>query len=117
MALTISFLLGPVLIRRLTANHIGQPIRTDGPARHQVKAGTPTMGGTLILFSLVLSTLLLADLTNPYVWLVLLRDARLRARSASSTTTASTGTATRRACGRARSSSPSAGSRRSRASC
>ena len=71
MALTISFVLGPVLIRRLTANHIGQPIRTDGPARHQVKAGTPTMGGTLILFSLLLSTLLLADLSNPYVWIVL----------------------------------------------
>jgi phospho-N-acetylmuramoyl-pentapeptide-transferase len=71
-SLTISFVLGPVLIRRLTANHIGQPIRTDGPARHHVKAGTPTMGGTLILFSLLLSTLLLADLTNPYVWLVLL---------------------------------------------
>jgi phospho-N-acetylmuramoyl-pentapeptide-transferase len=71
MALTISFLLGPVVIRRLSANHVGQPIRPDGPARHQVKAGTPTMGGTLILFSLVLSTLLLADLTNPYIWLVL----------------------------------------------
>ena len=72
MALTISLVLGPVLIRRLTANRIGQPIRTDGPARHQVKAGTPTMGGTLILFSLLLSTLMLADLANPYVWLVLL---------------------------------------------
>jgi phospho-N-acetylmuramoyl-pentapeptide-transferase len=72
MALTISFLLGPALIRRLSANHIGQPIRSDGPARHQVKAGTPTMGGTLILFSLILSTILLADLTNPYIWLVLL---------------------------------------------
>lgn len=71
MALTISFVLGPVLIRRLTKNRIGQPIRSDGPARHQVKAGTPTMGGTLILFSLLLSTLLLADLSNPYVWLVL----------------------------------------------
>jgi phospho-N-acetylmuramoyl-pentapeptide-transferase len=72
MALTISFLLGPVLIRRLSANQIGQPIRPDGPAHHQVKAGTPTMGGTLILFSLILSTILLADLTNPYIWLVLL---------------------------------------------
>jgi len=72
MALTISFLLGPVVIRRLSANHVGQPIRTDGPARHQAKAGTPTMGGTLILFSLVLSTVLLADLTNPYIGLVLL---------------------------------------------
>ena len=72
MALTISFLLGPVLIRRLSANHIGQAIRPDGPARHQAKAGTPTMGGTLILFSLILSTILLADLANPYIWLVLL---------------------------------------------
>lgn len=71
MALTISFVLGPVLIRALTENRIGQPIRTDGPARHHVKAGTPTMGGTLILFSLLLSTLLLADLANPYIWLVL----------------------------------------------
>ena len=71
-SLTISFVLGPVLIRRLTANHVGQPIRTDGPARHQVKAGTPTMGGTLILFSLLLSTVLLADLTNAYISLVLL---------------------------------------------
>ncbi|TMA74072.1 MAG: phospho-N-acetylmuramoyl-pentapeptide-transferase [Deltaproteobacteria bacterium] len=72
MALSISFLLGPSLIRRLTENQIGQPIRTDGPERHKVKAGTPTMGGTLILFSLVLATLLLADLGNPYIWLVLL---------------------------------------------
>ncbi len=71
-ALTISFLLGPALIRRLSANHIGQAIRPDGPARHQTKAGTPTMGGTLILFSLILATLLLADLSNPYIWLVLL---------------------------------------------
>jgi phospho-N-acetylmuramoyl-pentapeptide-transferase len=71
-SLTISFLLGPLLIRRLTENQIGQPIRSDGPERHKVKAGTPTMGGTLILFSLVLATLLLADLTNPYIWLLLL---------------------------------------------
>jgi phospho-N-acetylmuramoyl-pentapeptide-transferase len=71
-ALTISFVLGPPLIRRLSANQIGQPIRSDGPERHRVKAGTPTMGGTLILFSLILSTLLLADLRNPYVWLVVL---------------------------------------------
>jgi phospho-N-acetylmuramoyl-pentapeptide-transferase len=72
MALTISFLLGPALIRRLTKSNVGQAIRSDGPARHQVKAGTPTMGGTLILFSLILATLLLADLENPYIWLVLL---------------------------------------------
>jgi len=69
-ALVISFLLGPWVIRRLTARQIGQTIRPDGPQSHLSKAGTPTMGGTLILFSLILSTLLLADLTNLYVWLV-----------------------------------------------
>src|SRR5574340_1823598 len=68
-SLLISFLLGPWFIRRLTARQIGQTIRPDGPQRHLAKAGTPTMGGTLILFSLILSTLLLADLTNFYVWL------------------------------------------------
>jgi phospho-N-acetylmuramoyl-pentapeptide-transferase len=72
MALSISFLLGPALIRSLTKNQIGQPIRSDGPERHKTKAGTPTMGGTLILFSLILATVLLADLSNPYIWLVLL---------------------------------------------
>lgn len=71
-ALTLSLLLGPVLIRRLQALQVGQSIRTDGPAGHQVKAGTPTMGGTLIIFSLLLSTLVLADPTNWYVWLALL---------------------------------------------
>jgi phospho-N-acetylmuramoyl-pentapeptide-transferase len=71
-ALLLSFLFGPWLIRRLTARQIGQHIRPDGPERHLAKAGTPTMGGTLILFSLVLATLLLADLTNFYVWVVIL---------------------------------------------
>jgi phospho-N-acetylmuramoyl-pentapeptide-transferase len=70
-SLLISFVFGPWLIRRLTARQIGQNIRPDGPERHLAKAGTPTMGGTLILFSLVLATLLLADLTNVYVWIVL----------------------------------------------
>jgi phospho-N-acetylmuramoyl-pentapeptide-transferase len=70
-ALLISFLMGPWVIRRLTANQIGQTIRPDGPQSHLSKAGTPTMGGTLILFSLILATLLLADLTNFYVWLVI----------------------------------------------
>jgi phospho-N-acetylmuramoyl-pentapeptide-transferase len=70
-ALVISFIFGPWLLRRLTAHQIGQNIRPDGPERHLAKAGTPTMGGTLILFSLVLSTLLLADLTNVYIWIVL----------------------------------------------
>jgi len=72
MALTLSLLLGPLLIRRLTTMQIGQSIRDDGPKNHASKAGTPTMGGVLILFSLVLSTLLLADLTNWYVWMALL---------------------------------------------
>ena len=71
-AFLVSFLFGPWLIRRLTANQIGQQIRPDGPERHLSKAGTPTMGGVLILSALVLATLLLADLTNHYVWLVLL---------------------------------------------
>jgi phospho-N-acetylmuramoyl-pentapeptide-transferase len=69
-AFAVSFLLGPWLIRKLTAAKIGQHIRSDGPERHLAKAGTPTMGGTLILTSLLLATLLLADLTNRYVWLV-----------------------------------------------
>ncbi len=70
VAFGISFLFGPALIRRLVTLQVGQQIRTDGPAHHQVKAGTPTMGGTLILLSLLLSTALLADPTNSYVWLV-----------------------------------------------
>ena len=71
LALLLSFLFGPSLIRRLRALEVGQQIRTDGPAHHRSKAGTPTMGGTLILFSLVIATLFLADLTNFYVWLTL----------------------------------------------
>ncbi len=71
-ALLLSFLIGPWLIRRLTARQIGQQIRSDGPQAHLSKAGTPTMGGTLIVFSLSLATLLLADLSNPYIWVVLL---------------------------------------------
>jgi phospho-N-acetylmuramoyl-pentapeptide-transferase len=71
-ALTLSLLLGPVLIRRLAALQIGQSIRSDGPAGHATKAGTPTMGGTLILFALVMATLLLADLNDWYVWVAVL---------------------------------------------
>jgi phospho-N-acetylmuramoyl-pentapeptide-transferase len=66
----LAFFFGPALIRRLQTQQVGQQIRSDGPERHQAKAGTPTMGGVLILFALILSTLLLADLTNFYVWLV-----------------------------------------------
>jgi phospho-N-acetylmuramoyl-pentapeptide-transferase len=72
MSLLISFLLGPWLIRILTEKQIGQHIRDDGPASHAVKAGTPTMGGVLILIALVISTLMLADIFNPYVQLALL---------------------------------------------
>jgi len=72
VALGVSLLLGPRLIRRLTLMQIGQSIRDDGPKAHAAKAGTPTMGGVLILFSIVFATLLLADLSNWYVWLALL---------------------------------------------
>src|SRR5215470_11151236 len=70
-AISLSFFLGPRLISLLTKKQIGQQIRSDGPATHFSKAGTPTMGGALILFSLTLATLLLADLTNLHVWLAL----------------------------------------------
>ncbi|HGG60806.1 MAG TPA: phospho-N-acetylmuramoyl-pentapeptide-transferase [Gammaproteobacteria bacterium] len=70
-ALVISFLLGPYVIRRLTRLKMGQPIRDDGPQTHLVKAGTPTMGGVLILLSITLATLLWSDLHNRYVWLVM----------------------------------------------
>ncbi len=72
-ALIISFLAGPSVIRWLRSRQgHGQPIRTDGPESHLLtKKGTPTMGGFLILLALSLSTLLWADLTDPYVWIVL----------------------------------------------
>ncbi|MDG5468111.1 phospho-N-acetylmuramoyl-pentapeptide-transferase [Deltaproteobacteria bacterium IMCC39524] len=71
-ALVISFLLGPWLIEKLSALQMGQSIRKLGPESHFKKEGTPTMGGALILFAIVLPTLLWADLTNLYVWLTLL---------------------------------------------
>jgi phospho-N-acetylmuramoyl-pentapeptide-transferase len=73
-ALVISFVVGPPLIRWLRERQgEGQPIRPDGPPSHLLrKRGTPTMGGTLILFALTLATLLWADLSNGYVWVVLL---------------------------------------------
>ena len=72
-ALLISLLLGPWLIRRLQEFQIGQHIREEGPKSHKAKAGTPTMGGVLILVSIVLPTLLWANLRNPFVWLVVAR--------------------------------------------
>ncbi|MCU0811749.1 MAG: phospho-N-acetylmuramoyl-pentapeptide-transferase [Thiobacillaceae bacterium] len=71
-ALTISFIVGPAVIRKLTALKIGQSVRSDGPQTHLVKAGTPTMGGALILVSVTITTLLWADLSNEYVWVALL---------------------------------------------
>lgn len=71
-ALAISFMVGPAMIRKLTAYKIGQSVRDDGPQTHLVKAGTPTMGGALILVSVAVTTLLWADLGNRYVWVVLL---------------------------------------------
>jgi phospho-N-acetylmuramoyl-pentapeptide-transferase len=70
-ALALSLLLGPWLITRLRAFQVGQVIRTDGPASHQPKAGTPTMGGLLILVAIVVPTLLWANLTNPDIWTAL----------------------------------------------
>jgi phospho-N-acetylmuramoyl-pentapeptide-transferase len=71
-ALVISFLVGPTMIRKLTAYKIGQAVRSDGPQTHLAKAGTPTMGGALILTSVAITTLLWGDLHNRYVWVVLL---------------------------------------------
>ena len=71
-ALVISFMVGPAMIRKLTAYKIGQSVRTDGPQTHLVKSGTPTMGGALILVSIAITTLLWGDLHNHYVWVVLL---------------------------------------------
>jgi len=71
-ALVISFVVGPVMIRKLSYYQIGQNVRSDGPESHLAKAGTPTMGGALILVAIALATLLWADLSNRYVWVVLL---------------------------------------------
>ena len=71
-ALLIGLFAGPAVIRRLTRLKIGQPIRTNGMETHHVKSGTPTMGGVLILLSIAVSTLLWADLSNRFVWIVLI---------------------------------------------
>lgn len=70
-ALAVALWMGPHLIRRLQLLQIGQVVRNDGPESHFSKRGTPTMGGILILTSIVVSVLLWARLTNPYVWVVL----------------------------------------------
>ncbi len=69
---TTSFLIGPRLIKLLqNVQKYGQPIRDDGPETHKTKVGTPTMGGVIIIFTVCLSTLLFANLTNKYIWIVL----------------------------------------------
>jgi phospho-N-acetylmuramoyl-pentapeptide-transferase len=70
-ALLISLLVGPWMIRRLSFHQIGQTVRDFGPESHLPKAGTPTMGGTLILVAIAISTVLWADLTNRFIWTVL----------------------------------------------
>jgi phospho-N-acetylmuramoyl-pentapeptide-transferase len=71
-ALAISLMLGPWMIRKLRDFQVGQVIRQEGPESHRAKAGTPTMGGLLILSSALIPTLLWADLKNPYVWIAVL---------------------------------------------
>ena len=71
-ALLISFVVGPAMIRKLSHYQIGQTVRDDGPESHLQKAGTPTMGGALILVAITVSTLLWSNLSNHYVWVVLL---------------------------------------------
>ncbi len=71
-ALIISFVVGPKMIRKLTEYKVGQAVRDDGPQTHLVKAGTPTMGGALILVAIAVATLLWADLSNRFIWVVLI---------------------------------------------
>jgi len=74
-ALAIGLLLGPWMIRRLRNFQIGQVVRQDGPATHRTKAGTPTMGGVLILTSVIVPTLLWANLSNAFIWIAVLATA------------------------------------------
>ena len=71
-ALLIGLIAGPIVIRRLTELKIGQPIREYAMQTHLSKSGTPTMGGVLILLAIAISTLLWSDLSNRFVWIVLL---------------------------------------------
>ena len=71
-SLAISLLIGPIMIRRLSLNQIGQTVRDDGPQSHLTKAGTPTMGGALILVSIAVTTLCWSDLSNRFVWVTLI---------------------------------------------
>lgn len=70
-ALTVSLIAGPAVIRKLTEIKVGQVVRNDGPQTHLVKAGTPTMGGALIIIAVAVSTVLWTDLGNRYIWITL----------------------------------------------
>ncbi|VVD88521.1 phospho-N-acetylmuramoyl-pentapeptide-transferase [Pandoraea terrigena] len=70
-ALVIGLAFGPMVIRKLAEMKVGQAVRTDGPQTHLVKSGTPTMGGVLILIGITVATLLWADLSNRFIWIVL----------------------------------------------
>ena len=70
-ALMVSILLGPTLIRFLSSIQFSQSIRGDGPESHLLKSGTPTMGGLIIIFSVIISTLLWSDFNNPYIWILI----------------------------------------------
>src|SRR5216683_2014598 len=70
-AMFLALVFGPWLIRNLRELQIGQYIREEGPQAHQKKAGTPTMGGVLIIISIIIPTILWADLSNPFIWLVM----------------------------------------------
>lgn len=74
-ALILSFIIGPWFIRKLAHHQISEKVRPDGPERHMEKEGTPTMGGSLILFSLIVPTLLWADLSNIFIWIVIVTTA------------------------------------------
>lgn len=78
-ALFTGLIIGPLVINRLREFQIGQYIREEGPKGHQKKAGTPTMGGVLIVISIIVPTLLWADLTNPFVWMAVLSTAAFAA--------------------------------------
>src|SRR5690606_14891341 len=71
-ALAIGLGAGPAVIRMLTRLKVGQAVRTNGPQTHLIKSGTPTMGGALILLAIAISTLLWADLSNRFIWVVLI---------------------------------------------
>ena len=86
-ALAMALFIGPRMITALTRYQIGQQVRTDGPQSHLQKSGTPTMGGGLILVAMVFGTLLWADLSSRFVWMLVGVDARASAASASTTIT------------------------------